>query len=136
MMQHVLSWHQRHGHRIVLVSASVEDYIKPIGLVVGADAALATRLEVSPTGALTGSYAGENCRGEEKLRRLDEWINEALPATPRAEVTLVAYGNSRGDLTMMGAALLGINCGKLGPLSRLSSYPTLEEMWRATAMVG
>ncbi len=133
-MKQLLSWHASHGHKVVLVSASVEDYISPIGNLVGADQALATKLQVAPSGLLTGAYDGKNCRGEEKLVRLSTWIETAFRGVPYQDITIVAYGNSRGDLRMLKAATLGINCGKLGPLSKLKSYPSLRDMVIATKL--
>jgi phosphatidylglycerophosphatase C len=135
-MKELLSWHASLGHDVVLVSASVEDYIMPIGDLVGAKTALATRLQVTSSGLLTGAYEGKNCRGEEKLTRLSKWIEAAFPETPRSDVVIVAYGNSRGDLKMLKAATLGINCGKLGSLSKLKSYPSLKELLVAKALLG
>ena len=88
----------------------------------GADAVLATGLEVGPDGALTGRYDGKNCRGEEKLRRLRAWIGEEEPAG-----RLWAYGNSRGDLRMLSAADVGVNVGRLG---RLRAAPPIRRIGR------
>jgi phosphatidylglycerophosphatase C len=135
-MKQLLAWHHSLGHKVVLVSASVEDYICPIGDLVGADGALATRLQVTASGLLTGAYDGKNCRGEEKLERLSAWIKMAFPGVEPQDLAIVAYGNSRGDLRMLKAATLGVNCGKLGVFSRLKSYPSLSEMVVAKALLG
>jgi phosphatidylglycerophosphatase C len=82
---------------------------------------VATRLAVDDTGALTGRYEGANCRGEEKLHRLRAWM-EADGVVPDR---LWAYGNSRGDLRMLGAADVGVNVGRLGRLGRLRDYSGL-----------
>jgi phosphatidylglycerophosphatase C len=116
-----LDWHRDRGDRVVIVSASPELYVREAGVRLGADAVVATRLEVDDRGALTGRYRGANCRGDEKLRRLRRWIDETGPAPDR----LWAYGNSRGDLTMLRAADVGINVGHLGPVGQLRSFPGL-----------
>jgi phosphatidylglycerophosphatase C len=134
-MKQLLAWHESLGHKVVLVSASVEDYISPIGDLIGARGALATKLQVSPSGLLTGTYDGKNCRGEEKLERLSAWMKEEFPDIAREELVIVAYGNSRGDLRMLKAAKLGINCGKLGPFSKLKSYPSLAELVVAKSLL-
>lgn len=110
-------WHRTRGDRVVIVSASPECYVGPAGARLGADAVLATRLEVGPNGALTGRYDGKNCRGEEKLRRVRAWIGEEEPAG-----RLWAYGNSRGDLRMLSAADVGVNVGRLGRLGQLRQF--------------
>ncbi len=110
-------WHRTRGDRVVIVSASPECYVGPAGAQLGADAVIATRLEVGPNGALTGRYDGKNCRGEEKLRRLRAWIGEEEPAG-----RLWAYGNSRGDLKMLSAAEVGVNVGRLGRFGQLRRF--------------
>jgi phosphatidylglycerophosphatase C len=113
-------WHRDRGDRLVIVSASPEAYVAPIGRLLGADHAVATRLAVED-GRLTGGYEGRNCRGEEKLLRLRAWRDGLEDPGTR----LWAYGNSRGDLRMLGAADVGVNVGRLGALGRLRAYPGL-----------
>jgi phosphatidylglycerophosphatase C len=114
-------WHRGRGDLVVIVSASPEVYVKEAGDRLGAHGVVATRLEVGGGCTLTGRYDGANCRGEEKLRRLHQWIRESGVA-PDA---LWAYGNSRGDLKMLRAADIGVNVGRLGRLGRLRSFPAL-----------
>jgi phosphatidylglycerophosphatase C len=116
-----LDWHRGRGDRVVIVSASPELYVEPAGHLLGVDGVIATRLAVSDTGTLTGRYEGPNCRGEEKLRRLRQWIEESGEPPDR----LWAYGNSRGDLRMLRAADVGVNVGRLGPVGRLRTFPGL-----------
>jgi len=120
-----LDWHRKQGHRVVVVSASPDVYVGPAADLLGADAALATRLEVSGH-LLTGRYEGKNCRGPEKYARLAGWLRaEGLNgAGPNAPV-LWAYGNSRGDLRLLQAADHGVNVGRLGRFGRLRRFPGL-----------
>lgn len=67
-----VAWHREAGHQLVIVSASPELYVAPIGRRLGFDAVLATRLEIGPDGRLTGRLLGRNCRGPEKVARLRE----------------------------------------------------------------
>lgn len=120
-----LDWHRGRGDRVAIVSASPECYVHEVGVRLGADVVIATRLEVAPNGSLTGRYDGENCRGEEKLRRLQGWIGEG--EAPR----LWAYGNSRGDLRMLAAADVGVNVGRMGRFGRLRHFGGLAENSRA-----
>jgi len=115
-------WHRHRGDRVAIVSASPELYVNVAGDELGADAVIATRLAVSPDGTLTGHYQGANCRGAEKVRRLRLWIDDMDEVPAR----LWAYGNSRGDRSMLEAADVGINVGRLGPLSRLRPFPGLS----------
>ncbi len=100
-MVRVLEWHRDRGHRVVIVSASPALYVEPLGRSLGVDAVLATRLEVSPDGRLTGRFSGLNCRGDEKLARVLTWLDGA-PAK------LWAYGNSSGDAQLLAAADVGV----------------------------
>jgi len=114
-------WHRSRGDRVAIVSASPECYVREAGALLGADTVIATQLEVASNGSLTGRYHGKNCRGEEKLRRLQAWTGGQGP-TDR----LWAYGNSRGDLRMLSAADVGVNVGRLGQLGRLRHFAGLD----------
>lgn len=94
--------HVARGDRVAIVSASLEPYLGPLGRSIGVDAVLCTRLEVGAGDRLTGGLLGANCRGEEKLRRLDAWL--AADGLTRGDVQLVAYGDSAGDVAMLRAA--------------------------------
>jgi phosphatidylglycerophosphatase C len=92
-----VEWHRSEGHELVLVSASPELYVAPIGRRLGFDDVLATRLEVDADGRLTGRLVGANCRGPEKVARLRQWRGDAL-------VIAYAYGDSAGDREMLALA--------------------------------
>lgn len=122
-----LEWHRAQGHRVVVVSASLECYVRPAAALLGADAALATRLAVGGD-LLTGRYEGKNCRGAEKYARLMAWLrSEGLGA---AQPVLWAYGNSRGDRRLMEAADHGVDAGRLGRFGRLRRFPKLAHVAR------
>lgn len=123
-----LEWHRAQGHRIVVVSASPECYVRPAAELLGADAALATRLEASGD-LLTGRYEGRNCRGSEKYARLMGWIRAAGLGAARPEVW--AYGNSRGDCRLLEGADHGVDAGRLGRLGRLRRFPRLADVTQA-----
>lgn len=92
-----LAWHQAQGHRTVLVSASPSLYLAPWARKMGFQAALCTELEIVD-GRYTGRLASRNCWGPEKVRRLEAWWGQAVPAK------LYAYGDSRGDAEMLARA--------------------------------
>jgi phosphatidylglycerophosphatase C len=117
-----LAWHHEQGHDVVIVSASPQLYVDVMTELLGANGGLGTRLAVDPRGRLTGGYLGKNCRGTEKMRRLDEWIARRNYATPPV---LYAYGNSRGDRRMLSGATHPFNVGKLGWLGSLRRFPRL-----------
>jgi phosphatidylglycerophosphatase C len=98
-------WHQTQGHRLVIVSASLGTYLRPVAEHLGFDAVLATDLEVGDDGRLTGRLAGANVRGPEKARRLDAW----LAGSP----TFVwAYGDSSGDRELWARADRAVRLGR------------------------
>ena len=97
-----LRWHLAAGHRVVIVSASYEDYLHVVAEHLGLHGAVGTRLEVGPDGRCTGRLHGANCRAAEKVVRLDEWL--AGQGLARAAVTLWAYGDSAGDRELLAVA--------------------------------
>lgn len=96
-----LRWHRDAGHTVLIVSASYEQYVRVVGRHLGAHDVLATRLE-SIDGTLTGRLDGANCRGPEKVRRLQQWChdNEIMIS----EATVWAYGDSAGDRELLAIA--------------------------------
>jgi HAD superfamily hydrolase (TIGR01490 family) len=93
-----LKKHRIDGHRVIIVSASIENWILPWAEKEGIETVIATQIEVSPQGKLTGRFRSPNCYGEEKARRILELFPE------RNRYTLVAYGDSKGDRAMFRLA--------------------------------
>ena len=93
-----LHWHKQQGHRCVLVSASLEIYLRSWASQAGFDDVLGSRLELMADGLTSGMLLGENCFGPEKMRRLEALLGE------REGYTLYAYGDSRGDKELLSAA--------------------------------
>ena len=83
--------HQENGSKIIIISASVENWILPWAEQAGIDTVLATKIEVDENSLLTGKFSSKNCYGQVKVNRL-------LAAFPnRNDYQLIAYGDSRGD---------------------------------------
>lgn len=97
-----LDRHLASGDRVVLVSASFEVYLEPLAALLGVDDVLATRLRHAD-GVCSGDLDGPNCRGAEKVRRLREWL-DVIENVDRADVRLVAYGDSAGDRELLADA--------------------------------
>ena len=93
-----LSWHKQQGHRCVVISASLELYVRPWAKSAGFDNVIATHLETREDGRITGKLFGENCFGIEKTRRLEAMLGA------RDGYTLYAYGDSRGDRELLSCA--------------------------------
>lgn len=96
-----LRWHLERGHRVAIVSASYDQYVRTVAAGLGDVAVLATRLEVVD-GSCTGRLEGRNCRGPEKVERLSSWLRSQ--GYTRSDVELYAYGDSRGDEEMLAWA--------------------------------
>ena len=90
-------WHKKKAHRVFVVSASFECWLAPWCEKQGIEL-IANQLEVIQ-GRITGKIRGRNCYGEEKARRIKEYIKEW------GEITCIwAYGDSRGDKAMLDLA--------------------------------
>jgi phosphatidylglycerophosphatase C len=100
-------------------------YVDVVAELLHANGALGTRLAVDPKGRLTGSYQGKNCRGTEKMGRLNEWITlRDYPTQP----VIYAYGNSRGDRRLLAGATHPFDAGKLGRFGALRQYPRVASI--------
>ncbi len=94
-----LRWHQRAGHRIVLVSASLGPYLRPLGRRLGVDDVLCAE-PLQDGDEFADGLEGANCRAQEKVRRLDAWLAERR----WEDATVWAYGNSTGDRELLARA--------------------------------
>jgi len=90
-----IQWHQCEGHELVLVTASVREWVEPWARQHGFKI-IATELE-EKAGILTGRMKTPNNWGPEKLRRI-----ETLYCLEDYEFSY-AYGDSRGDQEMLAA---------------------------------
>ena len=93
-----LRWHQRQGHRCIIVTASLEEYVRPWAMRIGVEDVAASRLEIDARGRLTGRLSGTHCDGPEKARRLREL------ATRYGAAITYAYGDSSGDRQLLACA--------------------------------
>lgn len=91
-----LNFHRDRGDRVIVVSASAENWIAPWTEGLGVEL-LATRLE-SRQGKLTGKLSGMNCYGREKELRIKAILD------PSEYSEIFAYGDSRGDREMLAMA--------------------------------
>jgi phosphatidylglycerophosphatase C len=94
-----LRWHQRSGHRTVLVSASLGPYLRPLGRRLGVEDVLCAE-PLRAGDEFTTGLAGANCRAGEKVRRLEAWLVERRIDN----ATLWAYGDSAGDRELLARA--------------------------------
>lgn len=91
-------WQKKRRHDCIIISASIEDYLKPWAKRVGFSEVLGTRLEIDKNGFLTGKFDGKNCYGHEKVLRLTEYLGSL------DDYEIYAYGDSAGDKELLEIA--------------------------------
>jgi len=95
-----LEYHRQQGHLVLLESASTSNYMNIVASMLPVDGLLCT--QISDDGKV-----GKNCKGEEKIRRIQAYLQEqGLKADFENSY---AYGDSKSDL----------------PMLRLCGHPTL-----------
>lgn len=92
-----IRWHKEQGHRCVMVSASLDIYLRPIALALGFGDLLCTRLDATDD-AFNGELIGGNCRRAEKVHRLHGLLGNL------DQYQIYAYGDSSGDKEMLAIA--------------------------------
>lgn len=92
-----INYHKSKGHKLTIVSASVEIWIVPWAQKMGFEKVIATKAEIQ-NGKITGNFASANCNGPEKPVRFLEQYPE------RKEYQLYAYGDTTGDLPLLKLA--------------------------------
>lgn len=85
------------GGKVVIVSASVNNWVEPFFAGIGGVYVVGTMVE-EREGVLTGRFLTKNCYGEEKVTRLLQLFPE------RTQYWLTAYGDSRGDFELLDFA--------------------------------
>ena len=91
-----IEWHKRQGDVVVVVSGSLDVYLRCWCESTGVDL-ICTELE-EHGGTLTGRYFRGDCSGAEKVRRIRERYD-----LPRYSV-IYAYGDTEDDREMLGLA--------------------------------
>jgi phosphatidylglycerophosphatase C len=106
------------GERVIIVTACPEIVAAPLARRLGVEI-IGTRLEARD-GRLTGKIAGENCRGPEKVARLEALCGPGFRLA-------AAFGDSAGDREMLARAEHGgMKAFRDGPPSALA---TTIAMW-------
>ena len=88
-----IKWHKDRAHKIVIVSASIECWIKP-WCDKNSIAVLSTKLDFK-NNKFTGKFATKNCYGKEKVNRV-----KSIYKLEEFEY-IYAYGDSKGDKEML-----------------------------------
>jgi len=92
-----IAHHRTSGHDLVIVSASLVYYLRPIASDLGFHHVIAVEMEADTDGVLTGALTTPNVRREHKETRLREWLGDE-------PFELWAYGDSSGDEHLLGMA--------------------------------
>lgn len=93
-MMEALSVHQKNNDTVYVVTASIDQWVRPWCEANGVANVIATLPEVGADGCLTGRFATPNCYGPEKVRRI-------LLMEPDIDSAVKVYGDSRGDREML-----------------------------------
>lgn len=92
-----VEWHRAQGHRLVLLSASLREYLEPWARSRGWDELICTELEYRQD-LVSGRLCGNNVHGLEKVRRMQvrypDWATRET----------WAYGDSRSDQPILNLA--------------------------------
>lgn len=100
-----LRQHLAAGHTVCVVTASIDEWVRPVCERLGVGTLLATHIEIAADGTLTGRFLSPNCHGAQKVARL-------LEVFPQRETyMLYAYGDSRGDNELLAFADKGFRIG-------------------------
>jgi phosphatidylglycerophosphatase C len=91
-----MAQHRQRGDRVILLSASPDLYVEPLGRRLGISQVLASRVQWQAD-RLDGHFAGPNMRGVEKLRAI-EALRAAHPGC-----FIAAYGDALADLEHLRA---------------------------------
>ena len=90
--------HSNAGDLLVIISASIDNWVRPFAEQLMIPIVLCTEIEVNSEGYLTGHFSTPNCYGREKVKRF-------LKVFPqRANYYLIVYGDSSGDEDLMNFA--------------------------------
>lgn len=90
--------HLKNQSEVLIISASIENWIQPWALSNGIETVLATQIEINGRGVLTGKFSSPNCNGEEKVNRL-------LQKFPNIKAYhLTVYGDTDGDKALISIA--------------------------------
>lgn len=83
------------GNIVIIVSASVENWIKPWANKLNISKILATKIQLDTNNNITGKFLSQNCYGKEKVNRI------VLEYPESEKYEFIAYGDSKGDKEMI-----------------------------------
>lgn len=90
--------HLEQHDKVMIISASIENWVEPFARYLGIDYILCTQVETDLNGILTGAFLTSNCYGAEKVKRLVTFFPD------RKSYYLIVYGDSKGDRELLAYA--------------------------------
>ena len=111
--------HQRNGDTVVLATASNDVHVVPIARALGIEKIVATCVEVSPFGRLTGRIMGPNCYGADKLAMVKAALGPIEDKT-------IAYSDHHSDWPLLMWAGEGVAVNPNGKLRRRASKQGIQ----------
>ncbi len=109
-----LSNHINAGSCVLLVSASLDVYVKRLGEKLGVHATLCTEVEFDTNGRITGALKTQNCYGQEKISRIQSWLDDH-----GANAIEIAYSDHHSDIPLLNFAEIGV---AVSPSKKLAEF--------------
>lgn len=119
--RNVIEAHRAAGDRLVIASAAVDLICDAMARELGFDGVICTKMSWSAEGRLLPGLDGENCYGEEKLRRVEEFFGGKRPPGP-----IVFYSDHHTDLPCLNWADRGVGVNPSAKLRSLAPKNNVE----------
>lgn len=117
----VIEAHRAAGDRLVIASAAVDLICDAMARELGFDGVICTKLNWGADGRLQSGLDGENCYGEEKLRRVEAFFEGTRPPGP-----IVFYSDHHTDLPCLNWADRGVAVNPSNKLRRFAPQNNIE----------
>lgn len=117
----VIEAHRAAGDRLVIASAAVDLICDAMARALGFDGVICTKLAWSADGRLQSGLDGENCYGEEKLRRVEDFFEGQRPPGP-----IVFYSDHHTDLPCLKWADRGVAVNPSAKLRKRAAQNNIE----------
>ncbi|MCB1738573.1 MAG: HAD-IB family hydrolase [Gammaproteobacteria bacterium] len=116
-----LAKHQQDSDFLLLATASPDLYVHRIAEHLGFNAVICTELDWGPDGDSLSGLMDGNCYGEEKLRRIQTWMQpQSFPGIQ------TAYSDHISDLPLLTAATHGVAVNPSKALALISPSHNLQ----------
>ena len=102
------------------MSASLDLYVNRIGEKLGVHATLCTEVELDDSGCITGDLKTENCYGQEKILRLESWLQQH-----GGESVDIAYSDHHSDIPLLNFANIGV---AVSPSKKLAEFIQVNQL--------